>query len=195
MPADRPGCKSVACRAVSAPEAGTGRRRKAIGLRSWLCCRSSPPYGAQKARPRARRPSNRNAMGTLLASDRPVYTQQLRDAGALVAGVGCAGGARSVSGAAIAYVSGWVSVSVVALLVAVWGVVRLEARRSRACRSSRGRRPSGCGSEVMGRRAGLPQSHLGAVAGPLTRTRLRRGCRLQRPSSSLTVSRAADFVR
>jgi hypothetical protein len=53
--------------------------------------------------------------------------------------------------------SSWVSVSVVALFAAALGVVRLEGRRSRACRWSRGRRPSGCDSEATGRPAGLPQ--------------------------------------
>ena len=81
----------------------------------------------------------------------------------------------------------FVSVSVVPLGVASWGVVRPGERRLRACRCSRGHRPSGSESEPTDRRATLPQRHPNEVGGPLTRTRLRRACRLQRPSSLLMV--------
>ncbi len=77
---------------------------------------------------------------------------------------------------------------------AACGVVRLEGRRSRACGWSRGRRPSGCDIEPTGGRAGLPERHPGAVVRPLTRTRPRPACRLQRPYSSL-VLRASEHSR
>ena len=75
----------------------------------------------------------------------------------------------------------WVSVCVVPLAAASCGEARLEGRRSRVCRWSRDRRPSGCDSEARDRRAALPQRHPSEVGGLLTRTRLRRACRLQRP--------------
>jgi hypothetical protein len=77
----------------------------------------------------------------------------------------------------------WFSVSVVSRAAACCGVVRLGGRRWRACRCSRGRRPSGSDSEARDRHAALPQPHPIAVDGRLTRTRLRRACRLQRPCS------------
>jgi hypothetical protein len=80
-----------------------------------------------------------------------------------------------------------VCVSLVTLAAASWGVVRLGGRRLRACRCSRGRRPSGSDSEARDRRAELPQRHPSGVAGRLTPTRLRRACRLQRPCSLLIV--------
>jgi len=71
-----------------------------------------------------------------------------------------------------------VSVSVVTLAVASWEVVRLGERRSRACRWSRGRGPSGSDSEARDRRATLPQRHPSGVGDRLTQTQLRRACRL-----------------
>ena len=75
----------------------------------------------------------------------------------------------------------WVSVSVASIVVAFSGAVRLGGLRSRACRCSRGHRPSGCGSEARGRRATLPQRRRRGVGGSLTRTPLQRAYRLQRP--------------
>ena len=77
--ADRSARESGACRAVSAPGAGRSRRRKADRAAILALCPGSPPYGAQRARPRARRPSSRT-MGTLPEPDRLVYTKWLRDA-------------------------------------------------------------------------------------------------------------------
>jgi hypothetical protein len=83
----------------------------------------------------------------------------------------------------------WVSVSAASMVVAVSGAVRLGGRRSRGCRCSRGRRPSGCGSEARGRRATLPQRRRRGVGGSLTRTPLRRAYQLRRPCS-LPIVRA-----
>ena len=77
----------------------------------------------------------------------------------------------------------WVSVSAASIVVGVSGAVRRGGLRSRACRCSRGRRPSGCGTEARGRRATLPQRHRSGVGGSLTQTPLRRAYRLQRPCS------------
>ena len=77
----------------------------------------------------------------------------------------------------------WVSVSAASIVVALSGALRLGGLRSRACRCSRGRRPSGCDTEARGRRATLPQRHQRGVGGLLTRTPLRRAYRLQRPCS------------
>ena len=60
-------------------------------------------------------------------------------------------------------------------------VVRVGGHRSQVCRCSRDRHPSGCDSAVKGRRAGPPRQPRGVVGGWLTPTRLRRGCRPQRP--------------
>ena len=76
------------------------------------------------------------------------------------------------------------SVSAASIVVALSGALRLGGLRSRACRCSRGRRPSGCDTEARGRRATLPQRHQRGVGGSLTRTPLRRAYRLQRPCSS-----------
>ena len=67
--------------------------------------------------------------------------------------------------------------------VASWGVARLEERRWRACRCSRGRRPSGSDSEPRDRHATLLQPRPILVDGRSTQTRRRRACRLQRPWS------------
>jgi hypothetical protein len=94
---------------------------------------------------------------------------------------GEAGGAGAVLGAwTVTYKVG-VTALVVQPFGAAWGGVGLEGRRSRACRCSRGRRPSGSDSEATGRRVELPRRHPGAVGGLLTRTRLPRACRLQMP--------------
>jgi hypothetical protein len=77
------------------------------------------------------------------------------------------------------HISGWVSVSPVPPAAASCGLVRLEGRRRRECRCSRGRRPSGCDNEARDRRAAPPQQHRRAVGGRLTRTRLQRACRPQ----------------
>jgi len=77
-----------------------------------------------------------------------------------------------------------VSVSAASIVVALSGAVRLAGLRSRACRCSRGHRPSGCDTEARGRRATLPQRHRRGVGGSLTRTPLRHAYRLQRPCSS-----------
>ena len=110
-----------------------------------------------------------------------VYTQQLRHAQA----VGCVRRLRRrrrVGSLRLErHVSGWVSAFVMPPSPASCAVARLEARRSRACRWSRGRRPSGCDSEAKDRRAELPRLHPGAVGDPLTRTQPRRVRRLQRP--------------
>ena len=102
-------------------------------------------------------------------------------------GVGCARGAWVRSRRSGSSQLRLASVSVVPLAVASWGVVRLGERRSRACRWSRGRRPSRSDSEARDRRATLPQRHPSGVGGPLTQTQLRRACRLQRPCSPLIV--------
>ena len=81
------------------------------------------------------------------------------------------------------FVCGWVSASVVPLAVVGRGGVRLEGHRRRACRCSRGRRPSGSDIGARDRRATLPQRHPSGVGGQLIRTRLRRACRPQRPCS------------
>lgn len=83
---------------------------------------------------------------------------------------------------------------------AACGVVRLGGRRWRACKCSRGHRPSGCGNEARDRRAALRQQHPNGVGAPLTRTRLPRACRLQwpwsprivRPPPRITRRRAAQ---
>jgi len=87
------------------------------------------------------------------------------------------------------------SAFVVALLGAAWGVVRLEGRRSRACRCSRGRHPSGFGSEARDRLGAPPRRHPSGVGDPLTRTRLRRAFLPQRPSSSFVVFTGTDARR
>ncbi len=74
-----------------------------------------------------------------------------------------------------------VSVSVLAPAVAAWGAVRPGGPHSRACRCSRGRRPSGSDSEATGPLAALLQRHRSGVGGRLTRILLRHACRLQRP--------------
>ena len=76
-----------------------------------------------------------------------------------------------------------ICVSAVPVAVASWGVVRPGGRRLRACRCSRGRRPSGSDSEAMDPLAAPLQRHRSGVGGRLTRTRLRPACRLQRPCS------------
>ena len=78
----------------------------------------------------------------------------------------------------------WVSVSAASIVVALSGAVRLGGLRWRACRCSRGHRPSRCDTGARGRRAPLPQRHRRGVGGSLTRTPLRRAYRLQRPCSS-----------
>jgi hypothetical protein len=83
----------------------------------------------------------------------------------------------------------WVSVSAASIVVAFSGAVRLGGLRSRACRCSRGHRPSECDTEARDRRATLPQRHQRGVGGSLTRTPLRRAYRLQRPCS-LPIVRA-----
>ena len=77
------------------------------------------------------------------------------------------------------------SACVVPLASAACGLAQLEGRRSRACRCSRGRRPSGSDSEGRDRLGVPPQRHPSGVGDPLTRTPLRRACRPQRPSSPL----------
>ena len=67
-------------------------------------------------------------------------------------------------------------------------VGRVGGLRSQACRCSRVRRPSGCGSEARGRRARPPRQPQRVVGGWLTPTRLRRDSRPQRPSSPLLCS-------
>ena len=83
----------------------------------------------------------------------------------------------------------WVSVSAGSIVVVFSGAVRLGELRSRACRCSRGHRPSGCDTEATGRRVTLPQRHRRGVGGSLTQTPLRRAYRLQRPCS-LPIVRA-----
>jgi hypothetical protein len=83
----------------------------------------------------------------------------------------------------------WVSVSAASIVVAFSRAVRLGELRSRACKCSRGHRPSGCDTEARGRRATLPQRHRSGVGGSLIRTPLRRAYRLQRPCS-LPIVRA-----
>ena len=83
----------------------------------------------------------------------------------------------------------WVSVCAASIVVGVLGAVRLAGLRWRACRCSRGHRPSGCGTEARDRRATLPQRHRRGVGGSLTQTPLRRAYRLQRPCS-LPIVRA-----
>jgi hypothetical protein len=83
----------------------------------------------------------------------------------------------------------WVSVSAASIFVVFSGVFRLGGLRSRACRRSRGHRPTGSDTGAKGRRATLPQRHRSGVGGSLTRTPLRRACRLQRPCS-LPIVRA-----
>jgi hypothetical protein len=63
-------------------------------------------------------------------------------------GVGCARGVWSLAERGGLSRLRMVSVSVVPLAVASWGVVRLGERRLRAYRCSRGRRPSGSDSEA-----------------------------------------------
>ena len=75
------------------------------------------------------------------------------------------------------------SVSVEPLGVGAWGVARLVGRRSRACRCSGGRHPSGSDSEARDRHAALPQPHRSGVDERSTPTRLPRVCRLQKPFS------------
>ena len=65
-------------------------------------------------------------------------------------GVGCARGVWSLAGRGGSSQFRLVSVSAVSLASASWGVVRLGGRRLRACRCSRGRRPSGSDSEATG---------------------------------------------
>ena len=75
------------------------------------------------------------------------------------------------------------SVSVVPLAAGAWGGARPAERRSRACRCSRGHRPSGSDSEARDRHGALPQPHPSGVDGRLTQTPPRHVCRLQRPCS------------
>jgi hypothetical protein len=82
----------------------------------------------------------------------------------------------------------WVSVSAASPVVVFSGVVRLGELRSRACRCSRGHRPSGCDTGATGRRVTLPQRHRRGVGGSLTQTPRRRAYRLQRPCSLPIVS-------
>ena len=206
MTADGPGgYESGACRAVSVRAATPARQRdKAIGRRSWLCCPGLPRYGARRAQPCARRPSGPRGLGaapswhatrTRAALYRPAaglarQGQAVRSTSACAVpdrGVGCARGAWVCSRRSGSSQLTLVSVFVVPLAVASWGVVRLGERRSRACRWSRGRRPSRSDSEARDRRATLPQRHPSGADGPLTQTQPRRACRLQRPCSPLIV--------
>ena len=82
----------------------------------------------------------------------------------------------------------WVSVSAASTVVVFSGAVRLGELRSRACRCSRGHRPSGCDTGARGRRVTLPQRHRRGVGGSLTQTPRRRAYRLQRPCSVPIVS-------
>jgi hypothetical protein len=84
---------------------------------------------------------------------------------------------------------------VAALFAAAWSAVRLAARRSRACRQSRGRRPRGSDSEATGRFARLPARHRGEVDGPSTRTPPRHAPRLQMPSVFAHHSYLAAYAR
>jgi hypothetical protein len=187
---------SGACRAVSVPAAArTGLRDKAIGRRSWLCCPGLPRYGAWKSA--AACPQALGAAPSWHATRAwPVVLppssgfarqgQAVRSTSACAVpdrGVGCARRAWVCSRRSVSAQLRLASVFVVPLAVASWGVVRLGERRSRACRCSRGRRPSGSDSEARDRRATLPQRHPSGVGGPLTQTQLRRACRLQRPCS------------
>jgi hypothetical protein len=195
---------SGACRAVSVPAAArTGLRDKAIGRRSWLCCPGLPRYGARRAQPWSRRPSGPRGLGAApswhatraRAVPLPLSSGLARQGQAVWSTSACAVADRGVGGA-------WVcsrrsgssqlrlaSVFVVPLAVASWGVVPLAERRSRACRWSRGRRPSRSDNEARDRRATLPQRHPSGAGGPLSQTQPRRACRLQRPCSPLIVRR------
>jgi hypothetical protein len=71
--------------------------------------------------------------------------------------------------------------------VGAWGGAQLAARRMRASRYSRGRRPSGSDSEARDHHAALPQPNPSGVDGRSTQTQPRHACRLQRPCSPLIV--------
>ena len=145
-------------------------------------------------RPRARRPSDCTTIGSLPSPGWSLYrlaaaSPQAGRSGGFVVRSPRSGGPLphvapgSLSGAMGHSMSGRVSASVMPLDSASSGVVRLGGRRLRACSCSRGHRPSGSDSEATDRRATPPRRHLSGVGGPLTRTRLRRACRLQRPCS------------
>jgi hypothetical protein len=85
------------------------------------------------------------------------------------------------------YPSLGLSVWTAPIVVGVSGGVRLAALHSRACRCSRGHRPSGSDTEATGRRATLAQRHRTGVGGSLTGPPLRRVYRLRRPCCVLIV--------
>ena len=182
----------------------TRRRNEAVGLRSWLCCPGLAARRRSQAQPRASRPSTAPLRAGYPHLGGPSTAQrQLRHAGTSrsvdLDGHGPRWGmsaAKRASGLKPRAVGPsrlrFVSVSVVRLAVAAWGVVRLGGRRLRAYRGSRGRRPTGCDSEATARRVALPRRHPSEAGGRLTRTRLRRACRLQRPRSPLIVRANED---
>lgn len=124
--------------------------------RSWLCCPALTALPHDN-----RRPNLRDSTGQPVASSRSATSRQfIRAAWTREVADGAsaaAGPALPVPGTADQPPLGRASVSAAALLVAAWGVVRLAARRSRACRQSRDRRRSGSDSEATGRPAGLPR--------------------------------------
>ena len=176
---------------------GTRRQDKAIGLWSWLWCPGLTALRRGVMRPRARRPSARlihDGQATHVPDGPSTAQRQLRHARASRRGRLCRSRSRSGSRLRawrlVSRRARWIvgsqvgaSVSVAALSVRVWGVVQLGERRLRACRCSRGRRPSGSDSEATAPLAALPQRHPSGAGGRLTRTRLQRACRLQRPCS------------
>ena len=185
-----------ACRAVSVPAAArTGLRDKAIGRP--VLALSSGATTLRRSQSAAACPQTLGVSGsrgrTIMATPRarPVplppssgFASQRRAVRSTSAcavperGVGCARGAWVCSRRSKSPQLRLASVFVGPLAVASWGVVRLGERRSRACRWSRARRPSGSDSEARDRRATLPQRHPSGVGDRLTQTQLRRACRL-----------------
>ena len=174
---------------------GTRRQDKAIGLWSWLWCPGLTALRRAMKRPRARRPSARTTTGRLPTPPivlRPASISYATQGQAVAVGfavrgpdrrVGCGRGVWSLAGRGGSSRLRLASVSVAPLVVPPWGVVQHGERHWRACRCSRGRRPSGSDSEATAPLAALPQRHPSEAGGRLTRTRLRRACRLQRPCS------------
>jgi hypothetical protein len=152
------------------PTALAGRTRPPAGPRAAPLQADYPlPAGPPTAQRRPRTPTGRSvrSASSCAAPDRRVG----RDGSNWI----------SPHGAVHRRITRWVSVSAVPLAVSSWGVARPGERRQRACKCSRGRRPSRSDSEATDRPSVPPQRRPSEVDGPLTRTRLRRACRLQRP--------------
>src|ERR1039458_1695293 len=129
--------------------------------------RDAPRYGARRVKPPAHRPSAPPLSagyprpgGPSTPSGGSARQGRAARSTSWYAFVGCVCGVWSLAGRGGSSHLRLVSVSVVLLAVASWGVVRPGERRLRACRWSRGRRPSGSDSEATDRRAG-PRVALG----------------------------------